>query len=83
MKTHSALTDPAQEPLSTKQRTSFKEDLIAAKTIKDEQKFDDDVFETDEDEIDESAIDDDDDSLEWEDSVEDSGNPSIDENTFF
>ncbi|KAN0119954.1 DUF1752 domain containing protein [Hyaloscypha variabilis] len=83
MKTHSALLDPAQRNLPTKKQTSFKEDLIAAQTIKEEQTFDDDVFETDEDEIDESAIDDDDDSSDWEDSVEDSGNPSIDEKTFF
>ncbi|PBP15511.1 hypothetical protein BUE80_DR013749 [Diplocarpon rosae] len=63
--------------------TSFKEE-IATRTIKEESPFDDDVFETeDEDEIDESAIDDDDDSSDWEDSVEDSGNPSIDEKTFF
>jgi hypothetical protein len=82
-KTRSALADPAQQPLSTKQQTSFKEDLVATETISDEQAFDGDVFETDEDEIDESAIDDDDDSSEWEDPVEDSGNPSIDEKTFF
>ncbi|PMD65432.1 DUF1752-domain-containing protein [Hyaloscypha bicolor E] len=83
MKTHSTLADPAQRPLPTKKQTSFKEDLIAAQTIKEEQAFDDDVFETDDDEVDESAIDDDDDSSDWEDSVEDSGNPSIDEKTFF
>jgi hypothetical protein len=79
--THSALADPAQQPL--KKQTSFKEDLIVAHTIKEEQSFDDGVFETDEEEIDESVIDDDDDSSDWEDSVEDSGNPSIDEKTFF
>ena len=82
MKTHSALADPGQRALSTKKQTSFKEE-VAAHTIKEEQGFDDDVFETDEDEIDESAIEDDDDSSDWEDSVEDSGNPSIDEKTFF
>jgi hypothetical protein len=66
-----------------KKQTSFKEE-IASRTIQEEQHFDDDVFdETDEDEIDESAIDDDDDSSEWEDSVEDSGHASIDEKTFF
>ncbi len=79
--THSALADPTQQPL--KRQTSFKEVLIVAQTIKDEQSFDDDLFETDEEEIDESAIDDNDDSSDWEDSVEDSGNPSIDEKTFF
>jgi hypothetical protein len=83
MKTHGALVG-SQRPLSTtKKQTSFKEE-VATQTIKEEpQPFDDDVFETDEDEIDESAIDDDDDSSDWEDSVEDSGNPSIDEKTFF
>jgi hypothetical protein len=82
MKTQSTLADSVQRPLSTKKQTSFKEE-VTAHTIKEEQAFDDDVFETDEDEIDESAIDDDDDSSEWEDSIEDSGAPSIDEKTFF
>jgi hypothetical protein len=82
MKTHSAIVDTVQRVQPTKKQTSFKEE-VAAQTIKEEQAFDDDVFETDEDEIDESAIDDDDDSSDWEDSVEDSGNPSIDEKTFF
>ncbi|KAF4635557.1 hypothetical protein G7Y89_g2528 [Cudoniella acicularis] len=69
--------------LVNKKQTSFKEE-VATRTIQEEQPMDDDVFETDEDdEIDESAIDDDDDSSDWEDSVEDSGNPSIDEKTFF
>ena len=81
LQTHSALADPAQQPL--RKQTSFKEDLIAAQTIKEEQAFDDNVFETDKDKINESAINDDDDSSDWEDSVEDSGNPSIDEKTFF
>ncbi|PVH74934.1 DUF1752-domain-containing protein [Cadophora sp. DSE1049] len=78
--THSALADPAKQPL--KKQTSLKEDPIAAQTVKQEQAFDDDVFETDDDEIDESTIDDNDDPSDWEDSVEDSGNPSIDEKTF-
>jgi hypothetical protein len=66
-----------------KKQTSFKEE-VATRTIQEEPVFDDDVFESDEeDEIDESAIDDDDDSSDWEDSVEDSGNVSIDEKTFF
>jgi len=81
MKPTSALTESIQKP--PKKQTSFQEE-VATRTIQEEQVFDDDVFETDEeDEIDESAIDDDDDSSEWEDSVEDSGNPSIDEKTFF
>ncbi|PVH70690.1 DUF1752-domain-containing protein [Cadophora sp. DSE1049] len=79
--THNALADSAQQPL--KKQTSFKEDPITAQIVKEEQVFDDDVFESDEDEIDESAIDDDDDSSDWEDSIEDSGNASIDEKTFF
>jgi Protein of unknown function (DUF3295)/Fungal protein of unknown function (DUF1752) len=79
----SALTESIQKPLANKKQTSFKEEA-ATRTIKEEQPFDDDVFETDEeDEIDESAIDDDDDSSDWEDSIEDSGNASIDEKTFF
>jgi hypothetical protein len=41
-------------------------------SCKEEQVFDDGVFETDEDEVDGSAIDGDDDSSDWEDSVEDS-----------
>jgi len=65
-----------------KKQTSFQEE-VATRTIREEP-FDDDVFETDdEDDIDESAIDDDDDSSDWEDSIEDSGNVSIDENSFF
>jgi hypothetical protein len=80
MKSTSALTESIQK--TPKKQTSFKEE-VATRTIQEEQPFDDDVFETDEDEIDESAIDDDDDSSEWEDSVEDSGNASIDEKTFF
>jgi hypothetical protein len=82
MKTHSALADSTQRTLTAKKQTSFKEE-VAAQTIKEEHAYEDDVFETDEDEIDESAIDDDDDSSDWEDSIEDSGNPSIDEKTFF
>ncbi|CZT45871.1 uncharacterized protein RSE6_06227 [Rhynchosporium secalis] len=68
-------------PLSNKKVTSFREE-VATRTIAEEPVFDDDVFESDE-EIDESAIDDDDDSSDWEDSVEDSGNASIDDKTFF
>jgi hypothetical protein len=78
-----AQTLSVNRPLShNKKQTSFKEE-VATRTIKEEAVFDDDVFETDEDEIDESAIDDDDDSSDWEDSVEDSGNASIDDRTFF
>lgn len=81
MAPRSALTDKLQKPLAKKQ-TSFQEE-VATRTIQEEA-FDDDVFETDdEDDVDESAIDDDDDSSEWEDSVEDSGNASIDDKTFF
>jgi len=77
----SALTAAIKKPYE--KQTSFKEE-VATRTIQEEQPFDDDVFETDEeDDIDESAIDDDDDSSEWEDSIEDSGNVSIDEKTFF
>ncbi|KAJ5054046.1 uncharacterized protein L3040_000331 [Drepanopeziza brunnea f. sp. 'multigermtubi'] len=65
-----------------KKVTSFQEE-VASRTINEESPFEDDVFESEEDEIDESAIDDDDDSSDWEDSVEDSGNASIDEKTFF
>jgi hypothetical protein len=82
MPAKSALTESIQKPLASKKQTSFKEE-VASRTIQEEQVFDDDVFETDEDDIDESAIDDDDDSSDWEDSVEDSGNASIDEKTFF
>jgi hypothetical protein len=82
MQPQSALTESIQKPFATKKQTSFKEE-VATRTIQDEQVFDDDVFESDEDDIDESAIDDDDDSSDWEDSVEDSGNASIDEKTFF
>jgi hypothetical protein len=81
MKPTSTLTQSIQN--APKKQTSFKEE-VATRTIQEEQVFDDDVFETDEeDEIDESAIDDDDDSSDWEDSIEDSGNVSIDEKTFF
>ena len=82
MQTKSALTESIQKPLAAKKQTSFQEE-VATRTIQEEQVFDDDVFETDEDDIDESAIDDDDDSSDWEDSVEDSGNASIDDKTFF
>ena len=79
LQTHNALVDPARKPLN--KQTSFKEDPITPQIVKEEQTFDDDVFETDEDEIHESAIDDDD-SSDWEDSVEDSGMAGIDEKTF-
>ena len=79
LQTHNALVDPARKPLN--EQTSFKEDPITPQIVKEEQTFDDDVFETDEDEIHESAIDDDD-SSDWEDSVEDSGMAGIDEKTF-
>lgn len=82
MQQKSALTESIQRPLAAKKQTSFQEE-VATRTIQDEQVFDDDVFETDEDDIDESAIDDEDDSSDWEDSVEDSGSASIDEKTFF
>ncbi|APA15500.1 hypothetical protein SS1G_13443 [Sclerotinia sclerotiorum 1980 UF-70] len=81
MQPRSSLTDKLQKPLAKKQ-TSFQEE-VATRTIQEEV-FDDDVFETDDEEdVDESAIDDDDDSSDWEDSVEDSGNASIDDKTFF
>ncbi|KAJ8063309.1 hypothetical protein OCU04_008539 [Sclerotinia nivalis] len=81
MQPRSSLTDKLQKPLAKKQ-TSFQEE-VATRTIQEEV-FDDDVFETDdEDDVDESAIDDDEDSSDWEDSVEDSGNASIDDKTFF
>ncbi|KAK0113091.1 hypothetical protein ONS95_014796 [Cadophora gregata] len=79
LQTHKALADPARRPL--KKQTPFKEDSITPEIVTEEQAFDDAVFETDEDEIHESAIDDDD-SSEWEDSVEDSGMAGIDEKTF-
>ncbi|KAF4615625.1 hypothetical protein G7Y89_g15282 [Cudoniella acicularis] len=82
VKNRSALTDSVEQPLSYKKQTMFK-DEVATRAIKEEQLLDDDVFETDEDEIDESAIGDDDDSSDWEDSIEDSGNPSTDEKIFF
>lgn len=83
IKSHSGLANGLQRPAPAKKQTSFKEE-VATRTIQEEQPFDDDVFETDEeDDVDESAIDDDDDSSDWEDSVEGSGNASIDEKTFF
>lgn len=81
MKANSALTQTIQRPLAEKKQTSFQEE-VATRTIQEEQPFDDDVFETDEDEIDESAIDDDDDSSDWEDSIDESGNASPDEDLF-
>jgi hypothetical protein len=73
----------ALRPAGSKKTTSFQEE-VANRTIHEDTVLDDDVFETDdEDDVDESAIDDDDDSSDWEDSVEESGNPSIDEKTFF
>ncbi|KUJ12314.1 DUF1752-domain-containing protein [Mollisia scopiformis] len=81
MSSRGALSE-GQYLTKNKKQTSFREE-VTTRTIKEEQPFDDDVFETDEDEIDESAIDDDDDSSDWEDSIEDSGNASIDEKTFF
>lgn len=65
-----------------KKQTSFQEE-VATRTISEEPVFDDDVFDTDEDEVDESAIDDDDDSSDWEDSIEESGNASVDDKSFF
>lgn len=83
MKSNSALSNGFHRPVVPKKQTSFQEE-VATRTIQEEPVFEDDVFESDdEDDIDESAIDDEDDSSEWEDSVEDSGNPSIDEKTFF
>lgn len=79
MRTRNGLSE--QFLTKNKKQTSFR-DEVATRTI-NEERFDDDVFESDEDEVDESAIDDDDDSSDWEDSVEDSGNASIDEKTFF
>lgn len=76
MKIHSILVNPSQWNLSTKKQ-------IATRTIKEEQTFDNNTFETQEDAVDESAINDDDDSSDWEDLVKDSGNPSIDDKTFF
>jgi hypothetical protein len=78
----SSLSEALRRPLENKKQTSFKEE-VATRTIHEDRVMDDDVFETDEDEIDESAIDDDDDSSDWEDSIEESGKSSIDEKTFF
>lgn len=70
-----------------KKETSFKEELaaraLASRTIHEDEVDDNNVFESDDEDIDESAIDDEDDSSEWEDSLEESGKSSIDEKTFF
>ena len=78
-KPQSAMADHTQRPQQKKQ-TSFLEE-VASRTIHDYE----DPFESDDDDTEpsESAIDDDDDSSDWEDSIEDSGNASIDEKTFF
>ncbi|TQS39090.1 hypothetical protein Golomagni_00390 [Golovinomyces magnicellulatus] len=75
-------TGSVLDKVASWRQTTFQEE-IARRTIREEVIVDD-VFETDEeDEMDESAIEDDDDSSEWEDSVEGSGNVSVDEKTLF
>jgi hypothetical protein len=63
-----------------KKQTSFS-DHVTTRTI--HEAAIDDQSETEAEYMDESAIDDDDDSSDWEDSIEDSGKSSIDEKTFF
>ncbi|CAD6502676.1 BgTH12-05266 [Blumeria graminis f. sp. triticale] len=65
---------------SIRKSTTFQEE-VARRTIREET-LDDNVFESDDD-LDESAIDDEDDSSDWEDSVEGSGEASADEKNLF
>ncbi|KAI5467786.1 hypothetical protein BGZ63DRAFT_346430 [Mariannaea sp. PMI_226] len=74
----SALASPRHSSLlsSQKKQASFS-NRVMTHTIEDEAAVDSDT-----DYIDESAIDDEDDSSEWEDSVEDSGKSSMDDKFF-
>lgn len=79
-KPQSGLANNMQRPLvQQKKQTSFQEE-VATRTL-DDQQYSNDVFETDEEDVDKSAIEDDDDSSDWEDSVEERG--SIDDKSFF
>ncbi len=65
-----------------KKQTSFHSQPVT-RTIPAAPVVEDDQSETEADYVDESAIDDDDDSSDWEDSVEDSGRSSMDEKSLF
>jgi len=65
-----------------KKQTSFSNQLVT-RTVAAPAVIDEDQSETEADYVDESAIDDDDDSSDWEDSLEDSGRASIDEKQYF
>jgi hypothetical protein len=78
----SAMHSPRANPLlnTQKKQTSFSNQVVT-RTIPTVAISDNDQSETDY--VDESAIDDDDDSSDWEDSVEDSGKSSMDDKALF
>ncbi|KAI9843988.1 MAG: hypothetical protein M1838_002381 [Thelocarpon superellum] len=80
----SSLTDGLhKQPATHKKQTSFK-DEVTTRTINEGLNEDEDVFTSDEDEdvVSESAIEDDD-SSDWEDSLEESARSSVDEAPMF
>ncbi|KAI9702853.1 MAG: hypothetical protein M1836_008067 [Candelina mexicana] len=82
----SSLSDGLKQPLTRRKQTSFKDEVVT-RTINEGTHEDDEVFESDdeddEDVVSESAIDDDDDSSDWEDSVTESGQSSVQEKPIF
>ncbi|KAH7312273.1 hypothetical protein B0I35DRAFT_356271 [Stachybotrys elegans] len=68
----------ARSPLQQKKQTSFA-NVVTTRTIASEAAVDSD---SEPEYVDESAIDDDDDSSDWEDSLEDSGKSSMDDKFF-
>ncbi|KAK7413353.1 hypothetical protein QQX98_007797 [Neonectria punicea] len=76
LKSALASSRPSSLLAHKKKQASFSTNVMT-RTIEDEAAVDSDT-----DYIDESAIDDDDDSSDWEDSIEDSGKSSVDDNLF-
>ncbi|KAK1990885.1 DUF1752-domain-containing protein [Colletotrichum falcatum] len=77
----SALASQPGSLLNSQKKTASFADRVSTRTIDDNNSAIADDLETDC--VDESAIDDDDDSSDWEDSIEDSNKSSIDEKTLF
>jgi len=75
-------TRPGSLLNAQKKQTSFSKQLVS-RSIPAPAVVDEDQSETEADYVDESAIDDDDDSSDWEDSVEDSGRSSVEDRGLF
>ncbi|KAL1981686.1 hypothetical protein VTN96DRAFT_2349 [Rasamsonia emersonii] len=78
----SSLTEELSKPSSAAKKVASFKDEVESRTIKEGAHEDEDAIETEDEEISESAIEDDEDD-DWEDSVTESGQSSVDDKELF